>query len=66
MRELAIYFTNGHVAYFKKVKNVDVFDDDYLTFEYFGEASQLDRYASFERRNIAGYSLSAVPYKDKS
>lgn len=62
--ELAIYFENGNVAYFKDVRNFNELDYDvedlslgtYIEFEYFGVASQRWRYAKFE--SYAGYSIT--------
>lgn len=62
--ELAIYFENGHVAYFKDVENFEEtpYDEDdatqgtWIEFSYFGIASQRWRFAKFE--HYAGYSLT--------
>lgn len=55
--ELAIYFKNGNVAYFKEVKGFEETKHE-IKFSYFGQASQLNRLAKFLIENIAGYSLS--------
>ncbi|EHL13136.1 hypothetical protein HMPREF9629_00436 [Peptoanaerobacter stomatis] len=55
--ELAIYFNNGNVAYFKEVKGFEETKNE-IKFAYFGQASQLDRQAKFLIENIAGWSLS--------
>lgn len=64
MLELAIYFTNGNVAYFKDVQNFQeyLYDEEdesqgtWIEFEYFGVTSERWRKAKFE--NYAGYSLT--------
>ena len=53
----AIYFKDGHVAYFEQVKNFRQ-DPEYLRFEYFGIASQQSKSAVFFHSNMAGYSFS--------
>ena len=57
MKELAIYFKNGNVAYFKEVKHFFDYEDK-ITFSYFGQAPQLERDATFTKKAIAGYSLT--------
>lgn len=61
MKELAIYFENGHVAYFKNVENFQEYYDEDLAiagieFDYFGVTSQRQRHAKFEY--YAGYSIT--------
>lgn len=43
--ELAICFKNGHVAYFKEVKNFSVVRDTFIDFHYFCMTSQLEKIA---------------------
>lgn len=55
--ELAIYFNNGAVAYFKQVKAFEEGKAE-IKFAYFGEHSQRNRQAKFNIATIAGWSLT--------
>ena len=55
--EVAIYFDNGHVAYFKEVSNIEE-KEERISFDYFGIASQKHKRASFFNRKIAGISIT--------
>lgn len=62
--EVAIYFQNGSVAYFKEVENFSTsigIDDEAevsITFDYFGIASQQRKRAEFYISNISGYAVT--------
>lgn len=62
--EIAVYFKNGSVAYFKEVENFSKLigiDDEAevsITFDYFGIASQQRKRAEFYIKNISGYAVT--------
>lgn len=55
--EIAIYFTNGNVAYFKEVSNIKE-NNERLSFDYFGVASQKHKKAVFFNDKLAGISIT--------
>lgn len=55
--EVAIYFYNGNVAYFKGVTDLKN-QDGTIEFNYFGVASQKHKKAQFAQEHIAGITSS--------
>lgn len=55
--ELALYFTNGQVAYFIDVRNFEENEDE-IRFEYFGQASRRNRLAIFTKGTYSGISIT--------
>lgn len=52
---LVIYFKSGETAMFKNVSNVNDNGKE-LRFNYFGESTQVNREANFNRSCIAGFA----------
>lgn len=61
--ELALYFTNGQVAYFIDVRNFEENEDE-IRFEYFGQASRRNRLAIFTKGTYSGISITVDSDKD--
>lgn len=55
-KTLAVYFTNGGVAYFENVKEFEV-NEVGINFKYSGVRSGVNREALFLNGNIAGFAL---------
>ncbi|MGX6962438.1 hypothetical protein [Vagococcus xieshaowenii] len=52
-KTLIIYFKNGTTALFQNVEELELIDDTYLSFKYFGQSTQVKRKAIFVTNNIA-------------
>lgn len=57
---LVVYFKNGGTALFNQVNNFEVSEDTpngaLITFDYFGESTQVKRRAMFSLNSIAGFA----------
>lgn len=53
---LIVWLNDGKTLHFEKVTNLENSDFE-LTFDYFGQSTQVDRAAVFNQINIAGFAL---------
>lgn len=63
-KTLAVYFTNGGVAYFENVKEFEV-NEVGINFKYSGVSSGVNREALFLNVNIAGFALEIDEESDE-
>ena len=58
--ELCVWFKNGATVYFFNVRMEKPSEENQLEFSYFGRSSKKRKKASFNTKNIAGYSISTA------
>lgn len=54
---LTIYFENGRTTNFEQITDVEINENDTLTFNYVDQKSQVKRWAFFTFDLIAGFSI---------